>query len=281
MEDIFEKIKTVAHKDILSDNVDARREYLRMFSQMPEIQYLVERLANELIRIPENYFPDKDKHKTYFMPSLNALEGNQKILKLFYDVIDKENLRNLSDDFETAKKHIKNFLIYGYFESANITDEDGKPITEEWYSDGQYYISYIETLVRSYNLIRQAEDAFVIKRFTDNVYETNTKFFIPKDGTFKQQPKKTELSDEIKELIYYLRRRFIDVSHVPESFFKEWELESPDTDSIVKDYDYYRLRQRIYKHYECWINKMVDAEAKKQGIEVKEPISIYFLAENH
>lgn len=279
MEEVLEKIKFSAHKDVLSDNVDARREYMRMFGLMPDIQYLVERLANELIDISKNYYAKDDKNNPYMMVNMTEyLSENMDLMRIFDDVVKKENLQDTSNNFETAKNHIRNFLVYGYFSSARIANAEGNPITEDWYSDGHYYISYIETLIRPYNLIRQTEDAFVINRFSDNIYETNVKFVVPNKP---KEQKPVDLTDEEKELLRYLRLRFIEVARVPESFFPDWELNSPDADSIVKDYDYYCLRQRIYKHYECWINKMVEAEAKNRSIEMKEPIRISFLAENN
>ena len=232
-----ENIKVNVAEDATAiETAEKKRDFLRSFSHQQILEYLLQRIAYDIIpNIDEdNDIQDivgakeyaslsKEKKENLVFSELNDEYAkrygfavltkklsnrrtyvtpenvNEDATKKFFDTLNRENIF----DAEDARYRLIQFLITGRLESEYLKDSDGREITEDW-SDVRESTSYLEGLVRPYNHLKSVEDSILIKKFNKEATNILPKFLVTKTEerggiTIETINTETEKDDEINE----------------------------------------------------------------------------------
>ena len=218
------------------ETAEKKRDFLRSFSHQQILEYLLQRIAYDIIpNIDEdNDIQDivgakeyaslsKEKKENLVFSELNdecanrygfavltkklsngrtyitQENVNEDATKKFFDTLNRENIF----DAEDARYRLIQFLITGRLESEYLKDCEGREITEDW-SDVRESISYLEGLVRPYHYLKTFEDYILIEKFNKEATNILPKFLVTKteergDITIETINTETEKDDEINE----------------------------------------------------------------------------------
>ena len=232
-----ENIKVNVAEDATTiETAEKKRDFLRSFSHQPILEYLLQRIAYDIIpNIDEdNDIQDivgakeyaslsKEKKENLVFSELNdecakrygfavltkklsngktyitPENVNEDATKKFFDALNRENIF----DAEDARYRLIQFLITGRLESEYLKDGEGREITEDW-SDVRESTSYLEGLVRPYHYLKTVEDSILIKKFSKEAINILPKFLVTKTEdrggiTIETINNETEKDDEINE----------------------------------------------------------------------------------
>ena len=226
----------VAEDATAIETAEKKRDFLRSFYHQPILEYLLQRIAYDIIpNIDEdNYIQDIVRAKEYASLSKEKKENlvfrelndeyakrygfavltkklsngktyitqenvNEDATKKFFDALNRENIF----DAEDARYRLIQFLITGRLESEYLKDSEGREITEDW-SDVRESTSYLEGLVRPYNHLKIVEDSILIEKFNKESTNILPKFLVTKTEerggiTIETINTETEKDDEINE----------------------------------------------------------------------------------
>lgn len=218
------------------ETAEKKRDFLRSFSHQQILEYLLHRIAYDIIpNIDEdNDIQDivvakeyaslrKEKKENLVFSELNdeyskrygftvltkKLSNNRTYVtpenvnedatKKFFDTLRREHIFNAED----ARYYLIQFLITGRLESEYLIDSEGREITEDW-SDVRESTSYLEELVRPYHYLKTFEDSILIEKFNKEATNILPKFLVTKteergDITIETINTETEKDDEINE----------------------------------------------------------------------------------
>ena len=218
------------------ETAEKKRDFLRNFSHQQILEYLLQRIAYDIIpNIDEdNDIQDivgakgyaslsKEKKENLVFSELNDEYAkrygfavltkklsnrrtyvtpenvNEDATKKFFDTLNRENIF----DAEDARYRLIRFLITGRLESEYFKDSEGREITEDW-SDVRESTSYLEGLVRPYHYLKSVEDSILIKKFNKEATNILPKFLVTKteergDITIETINTETEKDKEIDE----------------------------------------------------------------------------------
>ena len=234
-----ENVKLNAAEDATAiETAEKKRDFLRSFSHQQILEYLLQRIAydiipnidedgdiQDIVGAKEYASLNKEKKENLVFGELNDEYAkrygfavltkklsnsrtyvtpenvNEDATKKFFDMLHRENIF----DAEDARYRLIQFLITGRLESEYLKDSEGREITEDW-SDVRESASYLEGLVRPYNHLKSVEDSILIEKLNKELTNILPKYLVTKTEehggiTIETINTETEKDDEINEKV--------------------------------------------------------------------------------
>ena len=194
------------------ETAEKKRDFLRSFYHQPILEYLLHRIAydiipnidedgdiQDIVGAKEYASLNKEKKENLVFSELNDKYAkrygfavltkkpsngrtyvtpenvNEDTTKKFFDTLNRENIF----DAEDARYRLIQFSITGRLESEYLKDGEGREITEDW-SDVRESTSYLEGLVRPYHYLKTFEDSILIEKFNKEATNILPKFLVTK-----------------------------------------------------------------------------------------------------